>query len=93
MHRGGRKNRLSDAVVIAYAEWTSECAAVRSAYRQWRVAGAMEKSTAFDAYNAALDREEHAATRYAQRMRRAGYAGEPGLAHQLVRTETSYRSC
>jgi hypothetical protein len=91
MHRGGYKNRLSDAVVIAYAEWTSECAAVRNAYRQWRAASVVEESIAFDAYNAALDREEHAAKRYARRVRRAGYLGDPALAHRLSRVETSYR--
>jgi hypothetical protein len=92
LHRSGREGRLSRAVVIAYAEWRSECDAVRKAYRQWRVASAVEQSVAFDAYSAALDREENAARRYARRMARAGYSGETGLARQFAPAETVHRS-
>jgi hypothetical protein len=90
LHRGRSEGRLLGAVVIAYVEWRSECAAVRNAYRRWTRASAVEKSAAFDAYDAALDREEDAAKRYARRMRRAGYVRETGLSHPLARTEPGY---
>jgi hypothetical protein len=93
LHRGGREGRLSGAVVIAYAEWRGECGAVRNAYRRWTGASPAEKPLAFDAYNAALDREEAAAQRYARRMRQAGYVRETGLSHQLARTEPGYGGC
>jgi len=93
MHRGGRGRRVAGAVVIAYAEWTSECAAVRNAYRRWKSASPADESGAFDAYNTALDREEDAAMRYARRMRRAGYIGDTGLAHRLALAETGNRGC
>jgi hypothetical protein len=92
MHRGRREGRLSRAVVIAYAEWRSECAAVRTAYLQWKRASAAEKSVAFEAYNTALTREEDAAKRYARRMRRAGSIRESALAHHLARVEAGSRS-
>jgi hypothetical protein len=91
MHRGEGRGRPPAAVVVAYVEWSSECAAVRNAYRQWTRASAVEKRAAFDAYEAALDREEDAASRYAQRMRRAGYIEGTGRADQLAQTETGYR--
>ena len=93
MHSGGREGRLSRAVVIAYAEWRSECAEVRTAYRQWKGASAAEKPVAFDAYNAALNREEDAAKRYARRTHRAGLIRESGLVHQLARVKTGSPSC
>jgi hypothetical protein len=91
--RSGRERARVDAAVAAYREWTNECSAVRNAYRRWVGASALEEPSAFVAYHAALDREEHAAKRYARVMRRAGHLLETGLAHQLARLTASYGSC
>lgn len=58
-----RRRALIDGTVAAYTQWRRECAAVRNAYRRWVAASAVQKPFAFDDYNAALDREEHAASR------------------------------
>ncbi|MFL5864575.1 MAG: hypothetical protein ACJ780_28080 [Solirubrobacteraceae bacterium] len=70
--------------VDAYLAWRKECVAVRTAYLAWRRACAAEAALAFDAYQAALDREEVAAEVYAALMRRVGHLVEPGLARQLA---------
>ena len=49
----------------------------------WRRARAAEAALAFDAYEAALKREEAAAEAYAALMRRVGPLVETGLARQL----------
>jgi hypothetical protein len=70
--------------VGAYVAWREECVAVRTAYLAWRRARAAEAALAFDAYEAALDREEVAAEDYAALMRRVGHLVEVGLARQLA---------
>ena len=85
--RSARRRALVDAAVTAYAQWRGECTGVRTAYRRWVAAGAREKVFAFDAYNDALDREEHAAKRYARLIRRAGQIPETALLHQLAQIE------
>jgi len=47
----------------------------------------VDKSLAFVAYNAALDREERAAKLYARLLRRTGHIAETGLAHQLAQIQ------
>jgi hypothetical protein len=89
--RSARQRALVDGVFAAYSQWRRECAAVRNAYRRWVGASAADKPTAFDDYNAALDREEHAASRYARLMDRAGRLPETGLAHQLTQIHMSSR--
>jgi hypothetical protein len=69
--------------VDAYVTWREECVAVRTAYLGWRQARAAEAGLAFDAYVAALDREEAAAEVYRALMQRVGHLVEPGLARQL----------
>jgi hypothetical protein len=86
--RLARKRTLVDDAVAAYTQWRDECAAVRNAYRRWLGASAVRKRLAFEDYNAALDREERAARRYARLMGRAGHLPETGLARQLVQTQT-----
>jgi hypothetical protein len=81
--RPARRRALVDAALAAYAQWREECEAVRTAYRTWTAARACAGNIAFDAYQAALDREESAARTYARRMRRAGHLAETALAHQL----------
>jgi hypothetical protein len=77
-----RQNTIALAL-DAYMAWREECAAVRAAYLTWTRGGAPEAAPAFDAYAAALDREERAATLYADLARRVGHAPEFGLARQL----------
>lgn len=54
-----------DAALAAYVNWREECIAVRDAYRTWEHASAEDAEVAFDDYEAALYREEHAANVYA----------------------------
>jgi hypothetical protein len=51
----------ADAFVDGYLCWRDESAAVESAYEQWRGVKRRDRTVAFAAYLAALDREEHAA--------------------------------
>jgi hypothetical protein len=79
-----RKRRTTvDLAVDAYVAWRRECVAVRDAYLTCRRARAAEAPRAFDAYEAALDREEVAANVYAQLIRRVGHVAELGLAREL----------
>src|SRR5207248_10232030 len=79
----GRRDKVERAV-DAYVAWREECVAVRTAYLAWRRARAVEAPLAFEAYEAALDREEVAAEGYAALMRRVGHLVEVGLACQLA---------
>lgn len=72
-----------DLALDAYMAWREQCAAVQAAYLTWRRTGAAEAALAFDAYAAALDREELAATLYADLASRVAHAPEFGLARQL----------
>jgi hypothetical protein len=83
MIRRLRRRAVVDAAVAAYAQWREECDAVRTAYRTWTAASASAGWVAFEAYRAALDREEAAARKYARVMTRAGHLAETALAHQL----------
>jgi hypothetical protein len=73
-----------ELAVAAYVAWREDCKSVRAAYLTWRRARAAEAPRAFDAYEAALDREEVAANVYAELVRRVGHVAELGLAHQLT---------
>lgn len=80
-----RKRRPTrELAVDAYLAWREECVAVRTAYLAWRRTRGAEATLAFDAYQAALDREEVAAEVYAALIRRVGHLVEPGLARQLA---------
>jgi hypothetical protein len=55
----------------SYAAWRDEAADARTAYDNWGKARDSDGATAFAAYRAALDREEHAAgelRRWAERI-------------------------
>jgi hypothetical protein len=52
---------LIDRVFAGYAEWREATDAVADAYRRWWVAPASEEAARFEAYMAALDREQTAA--------------------------------
>lgn len=82
--RSIRKRNTVDLAVDAYVSWREECSAVRNAYLAWRHARAADAAVAFDAYEAALDREEVAAEVYAELMSRVGHLAEIGLARQLA---------
>ncbi len=82
-----RRRARVDAAVAAYTEWRSERDAVRAAYRAWSAAGALDEPLAFERYQSALDREERAATTYANLMSRVGHLAETGLMHQLARMQ------
>jgi hypothetical protein len=87
MRRSSRRRALVDAAVGAYSQWRGECTAVRAAYRRWVATGAEDNVFAFSAYNDALDREEHAAHRYARLISQAGEMPETALLRQLARIE------
>jgi hypothetical protein len=61
-----------DDAIRAYVEWREVCATVWNAYQRWSRASADEASVAYGVYVAALDREDVAATRYGESMRRVG---------------------
>lgn len=84
LRRFRTRRATRELAVDAYVAWREECAAVRTAYLAWRRACAAEAALAFDAYEAALDREEVAARVYAALIRRVGHLVEPGLARQLT---------
>jgi hypothetical protein len=80
-----RKRRdTRELAVDAYVAWREACVAVRTADLACRSARAGETTLAFDAYEAALDREEVAAQAYATLMRGVGDLVEIGLARQLA---------
>lgn len=80
-----RRQAHATAAAAAYREWRRACDAVRDTYGWWAGATGVEKPFAFSAYTAALDREEHAAHRYAKLMRRGTGLREAGSAQDLVR--------
>ena len=84
----GRRRAAADSALAAYLEWRRECDAVRVAYRTWRGARALDEPRTFDAYKAALDREESAAALFARRMQRAHRLAETRLALQLAQSQT-----
>ncbi|HUA45614.1 MAG TPA: hypothetical protein VMA77_10325 [Solirubrobacteraceae bacterium] len=61
-----------DDAVDAYVRWREECAGAGEAYHQWSGAEKADRQLAYCAYTAALDREEAAASVYAEAMRRLG---------------------
>ena len=92
---GGRVMRrdihpaLIDQMMDLYCDWRSESAAVQSAYDRFTGADAADRSVAFAAYVAALDREESACASYAQQIRviesRCAGAGTRGRLHDVRR--------
>jgi hypothetical protein len=50
-----------DEFLESWVSWREACESVHSAYDWWRTCEPRLRRTAFDAYRAALDREEHAA--------------------------------
>jgi hypothetical protein len=72
-----RRLRLVNAAMDAYLEWREQCAAVSDAYRRWADAGEVDVAPAWRAYEAALDREEHASALYADAVQHVGSCAAP----------------
>jgi hypothetical protein len=60
---------LIDMMMDLYCEWRTECKEVEAAYRRLSSAGASDRTAAFAAYMAALDREESACRDYEAHIR------------------------
>jgi len=56
--------RLVDEMIQLYVSWREACAWVTVSYQNWACAAAADRSLAFSAYVAAVDREERAAASY-----------------------------
>jgi hypothetical protein len=84
-----RRRALVDAAFDAYVQWRNECNAVDTAYRRWVGPGTSEKACAFGAYNEALNREEHAAERYARKISRLTQMSDAALSCQPTPSEVS----
>jgi hypothetical protein len=52
---------LVDKFIESWVRWRESCEAVHSAYARWQQCEASERGLAFEAYRAALDREDQAA--------------------------------
>jgi hypothetical protein len=63
-------DHLIDEMIDGYVSWREACTAVATSYENWKRAGRDDRTLAFSAYNAALDREEHAAATYRTRAER-----------------------
>jgi hypothetical protein len=61
---GRERKRLARTATDAYVAWRNECAAVTEAYRCWADAGDNEEATLWEAYESALEREEHTSMAY-----------------------------
>jgi hypothetical protein len=55
---------LIDTLMDGYIAWREAAAGVQMSYERWRVAGPGERASAFEVYDAALDREELTAGHY-----------------------------
>jgi hypothetical protein len=64
------RRALIDDLMDAYVDWREECIGLREAYDRWSSGSADERSLAFAAYGAALDREQLASFVYAERAER-----------------------
>lgn len=56
---------LIDTMMDLYCEWRTECKQVHAAYERFALASGSERTGAYAAYTAALDREESACRTYA----------------------------
>jgi hypothetical protein len=72
--RATARAQLVDAVMDAYVTWREQSAAVTATYEHWRCASPELRTTSYEAYADALDREERAASAY-QRMLEAARTG------------------
>jgi hypothetical protein len=54
----------ADELIALYCDWREECVLVEAAYERFEAAPGADRTLAFAAYVAALEREESAAARY-----------------------------
>jgi hypothetical protein len=54
----------ADELIALYCDWREECVIVEAAYERFIAAPGPDRTLAFAAYMAALEREESAAARY-----------------------------
>lgn len=82
---------LIDRLIELYCEWRTACAEVQTAYGRFLGASPADRSAAFAAYSAALDREESACDSYAAQIRliqgRFTMRGRPLRRPQTSRTD------
>jgi hypothetical protein len=62
--------RALDELLASYVDWREECHTVRLAYQRWTSDDRGEHRLAYAGYVAALDREERAASAYADHVDR-----------------------
>jgi len=76
------REQYADRAFQHYLDWRDESSAVERAYEYWARAARPERTFAFVVYQAALDREEHAAVRYGVAIEEAErlLSGGPGEA-------------
>ncbi len=86
----GRRRAAADNALAAYRQWGRESSAARITYQAWRGATASDEQHAFNAYMAALDREEGAAVLYARRLRRAQTVAETAPALQRAHCHSGF---
>jgi hypothetical protein len=70
-----KRRRLVDEAIDAYVDWREESVGVWDSYARWTAAQGTDAGLAFQAYVAALDREERASEVYGGLIRRAGATG------------------
>ncbi len=59
---------LVDHLIELYCDWRTGCADVQASYERFSRASTCERAAAFEAYAAALDREEAACEAYAAQI-------------------------
>jgi hypothetical protein len=62
------RRELIDHLMDAYIDWREECITLGDAYERWLTVAVAERSLAFAAYRAALDREQQASSVYTDRF-------------------------
>jgi hypothetical protein len=76
-------NPRLDVMVDSYLCWHEASLGAAAAYRDWQLANRHGRELAFDSYQAALDREEHAASAYQQLVEQVG--AKPARAQEARR--------
>ncbi|HET8672571.1 MAG TPA: hypothetical protein VFL87_02975 [Thermoleophilaceae bacterium] len=74
------RDRGVDAFIDTYVDWREECESVKAAYDRWTRSECSRRTLAYEAYRAALDREEKAAD--VHRLAAAGLAGRTVEQHR-----------
>jgi hypothetical protein len=58
------RSEEADELIALYCDWREECVLVQAAYERFSASGAPDRTLAFAAFAAALEREESAAQAY-----------------------------